>query len=304
MNNTDKYYRPPGQMERLGYFFITTNTYEVSLSANMTHSFSKALGNRTTMTSQFRNSGRTTCLIWQTQFGTKSATLTRVMHNPAGSQSWKDVSTNIPCMKGGFGQFTIKNGDRPQVLRINYTRPRGPVSSGLLAGGTQSVCRDCDELPAFDTISNFDAIRATGIRKVLLGLAAAVAALIPFIGTATSLGFLYEMGRVIMPTGRANKVRQAVRAAKAGSTFDHTSTHDYNDLSSNTFRQQQDVDDMGDLTREIKKQTEELRKHAARLNSIKDAEISEKAQLLREYEATIQRVKALQEELKKKERSR
>jgi len=279
VSDTERYYREPGQIEQVrGTWSSGLRFNEVSLDAGQTVQLLLQVRQTTTMTGLSFSQNNRNC-VWILTQRTPS-NLNVDLHPRNGA--W--------CWEGAYSSALVTNEGAPQVFRYTVQPGRGAQGIQLI-----SRCRSCGELPVFEEISDYDAIRQSGF--VSLGTSGAFVFFgwVAWIGIPTVLGYLYVIGRTVLPSRRAKAVRQEFERAKTTSeTFDTRKTHSYDEPAENAFRRQQDIDDMNDLTASFKWEAERLRAMEARMRASKRTNQEEYARLVREYEEAVERVKELQ----------
>lgn len=279
VSDTDRYYRAPGQIEQVSGTWSSGQRFnEVSLDAGQTIQLLLQARQATTMTGLSFSQNNRNCVWILTQ---KTPSNLNVDLQPRNG-AW--------CWEGTYSSALVTNEGAPQVIRYTVRSGRGAQ------GFTQiSRCRSCGELPLFEEISDYNAIRRSGL--VSLGTSGVFVFFgwIAWIGIPTAMGYLYVIGRAAMPSLRAKVVRQEFERAKAtGETFDTRKTYNYDKPAESAFRRQQDIDDMNDLTASFKRETERLRAMEAKMRASKQTNQEEYARLVREYEEAVERVNELQ----------
>lgn len=285
VSDTDRFYRPPGETERVSGKWWTALTFnEVSLDTGQTINIqAQAGGNTTSMTGLSFSPAGSQCFWFLTEHGPGSLNSQLVPSETVGRSAW--------CWQGSYVNAKITNTGAPQVVRYQIVPNGNNAKAVTLASG----CDVCGDMPTFSEVSDYDAIRMRGFSS--LGVSAALGFLgwVAWIGIPNAMGYLYVIGRSVMPSPRAKAVRQEFERAKTtGKTFDTRKTYSYDKPAENAFRRQQDIDDMDNLTASFKRETERLRAMEARMRASKQTNQEEYARLVREYEKAVERVKELQ----------
>lgn len=246
------------------------------------------------ITLDHRTAGSFGCLRIQTESGPFSLNvIVTPERSPGAWEKHKHACHNAP---GAF--YRLVNGHRPQVIRYWYNRGRPTrliEPSEISTGGTEPICPSCSDMPTFRDVSDINAIRAAGQFSLAQGGIVLLAALVVHLGVPTVLGFLYAVGRRLIPSRRGRRLRGAVHKAKAGDDFDTSTTAAFDDIPRHEFRRQQDAEDLKDATETVRRETERLKQREAEQTAKTQAKEEERAQALRDYEASIRRVKALQD---------
>lgn len=279
VSDTERYYREPGQIEQVrGKWSSGLRFSEVSLDAGQTVQLLLQVRQTTTMTGLSFSQNNRNCVWILTQRTPSNLNVDLQPRNGA----W--------CWEGAYSSALVTNEGAPQVIRYKVQPGRGAQGIQLI-----SRCPSCGELPVFEEISDFDAIRQSGF--ISLGTSGVFAFLgwVAWIGIPTVMGYLYVIGRAVLPSSRTKAVRQEFERAKStGGAFDTSKTHIYDQPAEGSFRRQQETDDMDDFTASFKRETERLRAMEARMRASKKANQDEYARLVREYEEAVERVNELQ----------
>lgn len=283
-----------------GWLRSNRGVREVALGTNDTvHVPLRGASPQTTMTgTSFGQSSRVYCMLFETEHGAGSV---------SGFVSAGQIvpGTNDWCWYSIPRFLSLTNTGQPQVIRFGTFVPRGGGQIELVK--TTPICDTCPPLPRYANVADFDKIRNEGISRVLTSIPffilAALAAL--GVGLGHVLAIAYDLGRWMLPSERAARVKEALRTAKAeGSTFDTKSTHAYNKPAKTAFRRQQDLDDMADIAKTLRAEIERIRREEEALKRKKYADASELDRLTREYDRAVKRAKAAQARLERERNDR
>lgn len=294
-NDPERYFSPPGEVNASGVMLFGSSPFsDVALRA----------GQRVTIMRDVDAPSRA-CLSWQTQYGRSSANASlRIMKTTWSAKPverpWVTLTAEHPCfIYNNRYELTFTNLTKDQVIRFGFVR-RG----SFYGGDTLDICKACYAVPSFDEVANINTIKAQAVLYLVGGSAAGGMALLFFIGASTVLGVLYNIGRAVLPTSRAKRVKQEVRRAAAGQDFRAEATYGFDKQPSSSFRRKQDADDMSDIAAELAKKTARLEEAARKKEAAATARVKEKERLTKEYEESVQRLKAAQERLDREEGGR
>ena len=275
INSPENYYRPEGKWERVKGQF--SRTHEVTLNAGQTAALELFA----------YNSPALSCLAWEAEDGTSSVSLTARMRTRQG-RVWQHVQPSPLCLRDSFVQATITS-HTDQVVRLGMAYDVG--------GYRPNFCRECEttmsrrgDLPTVETV------QAEGWKWLRLAAIPAIIGTVAAIGLQTVIAALYELARVLFPSRHAQRVRQEIQRVKQGGAFRPDATSGYSEPAANTFRRQQNTDDLDDLTAELRrenarlKEAEERERERLRREEKLDAE---EERLTKQMEESLERIKEL-----------
>ena len=284
ISEAERYTRAPGELEvfkKTLWCRSCVPSTEFSLSPNETIA----------VPALYITRNREWCLSWQSDRG-ENFTDVVVTQRVNGNVFRKTRSR--PCASSGELEVVFINGPLDQVIRYYF------ISTGTFYTGQKGndICPACGEIPAFTEVSSPTHVKERGQVALAGATVFGIGAVVSFFGLAAITGFLYNLGRNLLPSWRGHRVRTAFAEAKAtGEAFDTEATHVYNDDAESIFRQYQDTDDMREVTERIRQETERIKGEIEKILKEKQDAATKRQRLDDEYEIALKNLKDIQDRI-------
>lgn len=154
LTDTQRYYMEPGVQQRptVGWFSKTGDVYDLALQTNQTASAYFDHRSRT-LTGMNFNNNRALCIFVETTQGAESLSVEVWAQQPYPGYPlcWYDQQPF---------RVTVTNTGPPQVVRLMPKYP--PVGRSVELIGTNAICDDCEKVPRFDEVADYNRIQNQG----------------------------------------------------------------------------------------------------------------------------------------------